>query len=55
MTDLDFFFSHSALIGVSFSIIIASIFSMLKISDLKKFDYYVLAISSLVAVVTPHA
>lgn len=50
MSNIEWFFNHTALIGVSVAVLLAFVFTLLKISDLKKFDYSILALSILVAV-----
>lgn len=49
MVNIEWFFDHTALIGVFIASIVATGFALVKMSDLKKIDYSVLAISLVVA------
>lgn len=50
MLNIEWFFQHTALIGVFIATIITILVALLKVSDLKKLDYSILVISMIVAI-----
>jgi hypothetical protein len=52
MLNIQWFFAHSALIGAFIATMIAIIFTILRTNEIKKFDYFVVAISILVSIAT---